>query len=256
MKRLKRKNNRRKSIAARKIKIRRTLIFVFVLALTVCVCLFTPIFNVTDISVEGNRAVSEEQIIKAAAVKNGTNIFRINTIKSVKNVCGIGYVEKAEIKRRLPSKIVIKVTECTESAYIIYAANYVGIDATGKVLSVKKVSEVQEGITTVTGMSLKSFKTGEKFEPVKEEKKQVLLDIFAAAEKQKLLASIKNINIADTNDIKFTLDSGTAVVLGKDEELEYKLAYLKEVVKSLDEKTRGGTVDLSDTSNVVYKGGN
>lgn len=253
---MKSRDNRRSSIAARKIKIRRIIIFVFVLVLTAAVCLFTPIFDVTDISVEGNRAVASEEIIKAAAVKNGTNIFRINTVAVVKRVCGIGYVEKAEVKRRFPSGIVIKVKECTESAYILYAANYVGIDTKGKVLSVKKVSDIQEGIMTVTGISLKSFKAGEEFEPVKKHKKQVLLEVFEASEKQKLMGNIKNINLSDANDIKLTLNSGTGVVLGKNEQLEYKLAYLKEVIKNLDDKTRGGTVDLSDTSNVVYKGGN
>lgn len=252
---MKSKAKRRKSIAAGKIRLRRIIIFVFVLALTAAVCLFTPVFNVTDISVEGNRAVSSEEIIKAAAIKNGTNIFKINTAKAVKSVCRIGYVEKAEIKRRFPRKIVIKVSECTEKAYILYAASYVGIDTKGKVLSVKKVSEVQEGITTVTGISLKAFKVGEEFVPAKKDKKQVLVDIFEASEKQNLTGSIKNINLSDTSDIKLTLDSGTGVVLGKNEQLEYKLAYLKEVIKSFDDKTRGGTVDLSDTSNVVYKGG-
>ena len=131
-----------------------------------------------------------------------------------------------------------------------------GIDLNGKVISVQKATEVQDGKMTVTGISLKSFKVGSDFVPVKAGKQKILLNIFAAAQKQKMLGDIKNINLSDERNIKITIENNINVVLGKNEKLEYKLAYLTEVVKNLDEKTRGGTVDLSDTSNVVYKGGN
>lgn len=250
------REERRESAVAKKIKRRRMFsVCIMILILTV-VCLFTPIFNISNISVVGNRVVTEEAVIKASGIKKGTNVFRANISSAKKYICDLGYVEKVEINRKFPSKIVIKITECTETAYIIFAANYVGIDTSGRVISIKKAANVQDAKMTVTGITLKSFKEGSEFVAAKSEKKEILTDVFAAAKKQKIFDEITNINLADIKSIKLTLKNKMTVILGENESLEYKMAYLTEIINNLDEKTRGGTVDLSDTSNVVYKGGN
>ena len=68
------------------------------------------------------------------------------------------------------------------------------------------------------------------------------------------MSEIKKINVSDVKNLRLILTTDTNVILGENTELDYKLAYLVEILKKLD-NLRGGEIDLTDTENVIYKGG-
>lgn len=252
---MKSKDKRHKSVAAKRIRRQKAaLLAVFVFAL-VMVCLFTPLFGITDIEVKNNRILDSESVIKASGIQIGENVFKIDTAKAEKGICSLGHVDTAQVKRKFPSRIVIDVTECSETAYVLFAGNYVGIDDSLKVISVSKASQIKADKPVVSGMALKSFKIGSVLTASKPEKAEMLKKILVCLEKTELISSAVKINISDSDNVYFTMDTDTKVIIGDSGQTEYKFTYLTEVLKNLDD-LRGGEIDLSDTENVIYKGGN
>ena len=83
--------------------IKRRRIFVLsilLLIILLCVCLFTPVFGISDISVTGNTLLASEDIIAASGIEKGENVFRISGKKAARKLSKLAYVEGAKIKRK------------------------------------------------------------------------------------------------------------------------------------------------------------
>lgn len=246
---------RKKSAVAKKIKRRRASLAVSAVILLAVVCLFTPAFGITDVAVRGNRITDSESIIRASGIKKGENVFRIKTSEAKKSVGSLGYINNVEVKRKFPARVVIEVEECSEAAYVLFAGNYVGIDLNNRVMGVSKSSEVSAKKPVVSGMALKSFKNGSEISAAKPEKEEAMKSLFSSLKKHNLFSKVKKIDLSNANNLRIILNTDTKVILGKNNQLDYKFTYLTEVLNNLD-NLRGGEIDLSDTKNVIYKGGN
>lgn len=119
----------------RKMLMRRIMaLSILVLIIVLCVCLFTPIFGVNEIVVEGNTRLTAEEIVATSGIKSGQNIFRINTKKTAARIEGLAYVDDAEIVRKFPAKIKIVLDESTEDIIIDTPSEFIVSTIDGKVL--------------------------------------------------------------------------------------------------------------------------
>ncbi|MBQ8588020.1 MAG: FtsQ-type POTRA domain-containing protein [Clostridia bacterium] len=164
----------RKSAVAHKIRRRNTILVLFTAIILIVVCLFTPLFDITDVSVIGNKILSEEDIVKASGIKKGSNLFLLNTGKSEERINSLGYVDSVEVKRKFLARIEIEITESVEAAYIAFAGNYVGIDSEGKILSITKSSKIRPKKAVVSGYALKNPQKGMSIEGKNEAKTKLL----------------------------------------------------------------------------------
>ncbi len=244
----------RKSAVAHKIRRRNTILILFTAIVIAVVCLFTPLFDITDVSVIGNKILSEEDIIKASGIKKGSNLFLLNTDKSEERINSLGYVEKVEVKRKFLARIEIEITESVEAAYIAFAGNYVGIDSTGKILSITKSSKVRPKKAVVSGYALQNPRKGMSIEGKNKAKTEILKNVLSSLGETELLAVTKKIDISDVSNISVTLNSDTGIIFGDEQQLDYKLKCLGTVLDELGE-IRGGKINVSDPSNVIYEGG-
>ena len=232
----------------------RTLLF-FAVIILVAVCLFTPIFGISSITVEGNKILSDEAVIKASGIEEGDNLFLADTDEGEKNINALGYVEKVEIKRKFFARIVIDVTETTEAAYMTFSGNYVGIGLDGKILSITKTGKLKPKKAVVSGVALKNAKKGEIIETKNPKHGEAIRFILKTLNDNSLLSSVKKIDINKSDKLSFTLTSDTKIIVGKTDDFDYKLKCLNTVLEELGE-VRGGKINISDPSNVIYEGGN
>jgi cell division protein FtsQ len=72
---------------------------------------FTPIMAARNIVVTGVGAVSQEEVIAAAAVKQGTPLLQVNTDDVAERVATIRRVATARVQREYPSTLRITVVE-------------------------------------------------------------------------------------------------------------------------------------------------
>ncbi len=219
------------------------------------VCLFTPVFSIKTIYVTGNEMLTDEQVIKASGIDVGSNLFLANTRKAEKNIGSLGYIENVSVNRKFLSDIHIKVKECTETAYIAFSGNFVGIDEDAKVLSITKSSKLKPKKTVVSGFALKKAEKGDIAECKDNKKDEILKEILSSLKEEKLISKTKKIDLSDKDNLKIVLNSDTSVVLGDSDQINYKIKCIRAVMEELGE-IRGGKINVSDPSNVIYEGGN
>ena len=72
---------------------------------------FTPIMAARNVVITGVGAVSQEEVIAAAAVKQGTPLLQVNTDEVAERVATIRRVATARVQREYPSTLRITVVE-------------------------------------------------------------------------------------------------------------------------------------------------
>ena len=109
---------RKRKLRQRKIRRRRIkifLVFLLVAAIAVFAVLsVTVLFPIEQITVSGSNKYSAEQILEAASIEKGDNLFRAKADITVLNK-KLPYLEKIEINRKLPGTLNIKVKDAEES---------------------------------------------------------------------------------------------------------------------------------------------
>lgn len=68
-------------------------------------------FSAQEISISGQNKVSQEEIFRIAGIQKNTNILNINIKLAMMKLEATPWIKKAEIKRELPNKLSIKITE-------------------------------------------------------------------------------------------------------------------------------------------------
>ncbi|MBW3623554.1 MAG: FtsQ-type POTRA domain-containing protein [Armatimonadetes bacterium] len=93
--------------------------------------LTSPRFAIRSVEVEGNRKVPARQILQAAGIPRGTNIFLERSHKKAVKVARIPRVQSVEIHRRFPNRMVIRVEERRPALLLAAGSNYYLVDETG-----------------------------------------------------------------------------------------------------------------------------
>jgi cell division septal protein FtsQ len=77
-----------------------------------------PEYNITDLQVQTDGSLSPDAVLAAADLHKGTNIFLVSLGRAQARVEAIPQVEKAQITRQLPSRILIRIYERKPAAWI------------------------------------------------------------------------------------------------------------------------------------------
>ena len=155
-------NERRKekNIRKRKRRKKRYLLRFFIFAL-ICTGVYFGLhvdyFNINGIAVAGNSEISDEEIIKLSKLETGENIFDVHPWFAERRIKKNLYIEKVNVKRRLPNKISIEVRERSGKAQFIKGKDkklrYVVTDNEGMVL---EISKEERKATLVEGVEIKN----------------------------------------------------------------------------------------------------
>ncbi|MCI5969540.1 MAG: FtsQ-type POTRA domain-containing protein [Oscillospiraceae bacterium] len=217
--------------------------------------LFTPAFNIRAVTVTGNSALTAEQIVKSSGITTGRNILRVNSNAAEKSLEKIPMIKNADILLKFPSTVEIAVEECARAAYIKYMDKYICIDKNGKILEVAKTAD-NANLIIVTGVSPKEFIAGKSLVLKDADKLEALKSLLSEIEEAVYLPNaVKSIDLSDKNKITMVMDNEIIVNMGKNESLQYKMAYLTKTLETQLKTYRGGTLDLSDPSSAArYKG--
>ena len=84
--------------------------------LAICVAIIaalTLFFRVSTIQVSGQQRYTDEQVQEASGIQIGDNLFLLNKYDAAGRIVEtLPYIEDTRINRKLPSTLVIEVTEC------------------------------------------------------------------------------------------------------------------------------------------------
>lgn len=201
-------------------------------------------FNIRKVTVSDCEKYTAEEIVNISGVKIGENIFKISKKEIISNVEQLPYVESCEVDRQLPQVLRLNVKERT-GKYVAYAKDsgqYVRLDKTGFILEVIDVSKMEEE-TLMFGINFDDIiELGQCLTPLELEKFDSYERVKELYEKYNIEARITSVEFKDAHII-LTLNDKLNVKLKDNKELEYKISFLKTILKELNDVS--GTLDMT-----------
>lgn len=203
-------------------------------------------FRVSRIEVNGNEMYTDEEVMAAAGIEEGDNLFFINRFTAVSRIFShLPYVEEALVTRSLPDRVVIDVSESSAIACVVVESQYWAIDRNCKLLTmVDNVDAV--GLITVTGVTPINPTIGEVIAPGEADQPKIdyLADILDQMQERGLIGDVTWVDVSTASNPSFDYLGRFTVKLGPNENTEYKFGMLLSAVEQLAAGDRG-TIDLS-----------
>ncbi len=215
---------------------RRNLSLYYLLMFLICAGIFfilsrTILFNIKEYTVTGNSIYSADQILNAGGLHEGRNMYGINLNKTAEKIKDkLIYLEDVTLRRKLPDKFIVEVTEAQAFACCEYeGSRYAVITKSGRYLETEQLG-ARAGLILVEGMDLKNVALGEDFESADETKKEIILDLFDAISRT-CDGKITYIDISDRTNIMMRYENRIDIDFGSSLDYDYKLRYITAIIE-------------------------
>ncbi len=213
-----------------------------------------PLFKIKAVPVSGNRYYSTDEIIAAAGVTLGAELFASNMNDAKQGILDeCLYIEKVTVSSR-PTSIRIEVTEYQNVRYTKFNDVYFSFDENFRVLE-KRNSPFEE-FPYMELPLVKSLSMGGiiKFEDADLDLSYIKT-LTKALEEKGLMASVSSMDVSDRFHLSYTLNGKCRVELGDMTALETKIELAEQAIAANGGSDKNGTVDVSDAKKATYRAG-
>lgn len=245
----KKKKKRRKIFKTIKI-----LMIIFIVLGGIAYFLLSPIFNITEINVNGNEKISGEEILSLSQLKKDENIFKMNKQEIRDKIKQNAYIDTVEIKRALPDTVIISVTERIPTYQINVSNMYMLINNQGYML---EMTEMDESMPVIVGISTseEDIKVGNRLCVEDLEKLGDVLKIVESAKSNNLNNLINKVDITSKDDYIIEMkDEKKTVHIGDTINLALKMLYISDIIsKEKDEGEIFVNTDLENKGAIFRK---
>lgn len=242
-----RKEKRLKIIKA----ILKIILFIAIIAGIAAFLLVSPVFNINEISVSGNNKIQATEIESLSQLNIEQNIFRFSKETVKNNIKQNAYIDSVEIKRKLPNKIEINVTERTPAYQIKFGNAFAYIDEKGNIL---EINEEDLKLPLITGYKtqVEDFKAGNMMQEEDVTKLDTVNSIIRVSKSNEIYDMITSIDITNDEEYKveFKGEEKTAY-LGDASNINDRILLLKEIL--LKEKGNQGEIFINDLNKVFFR---
>lgn len=188
-----------------------------------------PIFQIVSISVEGISALTAEKVIALSGIEEGDNFFTVNTWDAKKSLRQNPFVEAVKIRRVLPNKIIITITERRSIGYIVTSDGYVQVGEDGRLLAIQQQLS-NYNLPVISGVDLSELPAIGGF--IKNEKLTQVLEILQNCD-QSLLDNIAELNVGQEYYIVAYTNQKLEVRLGGLDNIEQRLQDLNVILTEI-----------------------
>ena len=243
---------RQQNESRKKSQLKRKIIFYFALTVSiialVVVLSLTVLFKIQNITVEGNKVYTEKEILTVLPVQEEASLFLTDIDSAEKKVEeSLPYVYDAEIKRKLPSSIVVTITE-TPKVYCIDNGDktYTYVDDNFKVLEAN-APKLPSGSIEIKKVRLVSKIQGHTAE-FENKKLSENIKTLAKTVSKLNIDKVSAIYSDDINNNYIEYDKRLTVKLGNLDNLEKKLYAALSAIEKLNETTPDAKGDITATN--------
>lgn len=220
-----------------------------------------PEYNVADLDVETDGVLQADQVLLAADLHKGENIFLLNLNRAKARVEAIPEVEKVQVTRQLPNRISIVITERKPVAWIAtghgpasrdalaMAKDLYFIDARGILFQPRKVTPQDTYLPLIRSYTSGPLSNGQEAEG---EEVRAALDLLHAHQDSAIAArfQIQNIDLARHFGLEVTDRNGLQVLFGLDD-MDKQLKRLDVYLQAVDQRgQKPQTINLLTQRNV------
>ena len=224
------------------------------IAIIVGVFLFlfiSPVFNIKEVSVQGNNKINSEEIKSLSQLTIDENIFRFSSKEVEENVKENAYVDTVNIKRKLPNTVEITITERETKYQLEYGNAYIYIDKDGYILEISDVNAnlpIRRGYGTLQ----ENLQPGNKLTDEDCAKLITVEKFLRAAQNNGIYDIITYVDISDSKDYKIEMPTkGKIAYLGGDTNINDKMLILKEILTR--EEGKNGEVFINDLNKMFFR---
>ena len=196
--------------------------------------------------VSGAERYTDQEIIQAAGVSQGDNLFRLDWGGvSSRILSRLPYVETVNLRPSLPDTLLITVTECRAALWLAGEDGDWLLSPAGKVLESVPAGTAR-GIA-LTGLEAVGLTAGSSLRVPQEQQLRLdgLLELLSALERGGLTDKVSAIDLTSPVRTVMTYDAGRFTVrLPVSGDFDYLLRALEETISTLESGVTG-TMDLT-----------
>lgn len=246
------KQQRKRNRTIRRIK--RIIKIVILLGLIIGAIIFatcSPIFNIQDIEVIHNNRVSSETIISLSGINKNENIFRFVATKAMNDIKQNAYIEEVKIKRVIPNKIQIEVTEREPKFSIPILGEFAYISTQGYIL---EIAHNELNLPIIYGLQTaeENITVGNRISEEDLASLETILKIMNAMNDSGLYDKVTNIDISNKNDYSIYMQEEKKTIhLGDASNLSNKMLYVVAIIEQ--EKDNEGDIFANGDLNSNFK---
>ncbi|WP_382736854.1 cell division protein FtsQ/DivIB [Agathobaculum butyriciproducens] len=198
------------------------------IVLAAAVVAMTVFFRVKTISVEGAEQYGSEELIAGMDVQMGDNLYLWNKNRVLSDLMhSFPYLERAQLRRKLPDGLVLTVTECSAAAAVRNEDNtFTYISAGGKVL---ENNAADGGLPTVLGVTLNA-QIGDFLDTGTDAHVDAMLNVLENMDAAGLLEKMSFLNLNDLTDVRIGYDKRFDIRAGSLDDLTYRLRFAQTVI--------------------------
>ena len=213
----------------------------FVLICTAIALALTLFFRIRTIDVSGSQRYSAQEIIDAAEVQVGDNMFLMNKYRAAERIrAALPYIETVQFRRDMPDGLRIIVTECTDPAAIVQDGKAYLLCDTGTIVDDVAASAAKKRIQ-VKGLTLVEPVVGQPAQAAEGQELALtqLLALMQALDERGMGGDVTLIDMSDPAQLTLGYLGRFNVYFPWDAAYGYKLDYLLAVVEKLEANEKG-----------------
>ncbi|MBR3458049.1 MAG: FtsQ-type POTRA domain-containing protein [Selenomonadaceae bacterium] len=141
-------------------RMRNGILLMLLTAAVLGIVVYSPIFTLRDIRVEGTTYLTKEDIMRIAGLYRGEPLFQLQTDVVMKRLMQDLRVEEAVVRRSLPDKLDMIIKERKPVAIVACEYGYLDLDRQGKIIDGYR-SLKSMAIPLITGITLHDVYIGD-----------------------------------------------------------------------------------------------
>ena len=212
-------------------KISKLLLILALIIVAIVFVFVSSAFNISEIVVEGNSRISDEQIMSFSELQKGTNLFAISKTEIVDKIKENSYVDRVQVKRVLPDKIKLVVKEREPEFALQLANSFVYMDRQGYIL---EISNNVPNVPIILGCTtdLSNVKENHRLDDADLQKMSMVIKIMEMAKSQQMENLMTKIDISNEKNYTIYLDTERKIAyLGDGSDLNTRFLYIKAILK-------------------------
>lgn len=212
----------------RRKKFRITVLVILLMGLSIYLLRTLKVFSIKEIKISGNSVLKSEDIIADLDEKTGMNIFKVKKSSIKRQISKSPYVKEIEVKRKLPSTILVNVKERVEKISFKEEEKRYITDIDGFLI---RYVEKDTPYFTVIGYLPKDYEIGKTVF----HKDSIHGEFINEIGKTGLIDKLKLVNFLE-DGIIMTMVDGIIIEYGDIDDFEYRLNLLNTTIDKADEE--------------------
>lgn len=238
----------------RQLKRRRIfLLSILAIILLLCICLFTPLFGISEITVTGNTYLSSEDIINTSGIEKGENVFRFSKRKAEKALSSMIYVEGVEVKRKFLARVLIEIDEAKKDIIVDTPKEFIVSTISGRVLE-KTVDVTELTAPIVYGIEVSEAEPSGQIVAKEPEKLAGAMERIGCFYETDYWEEIDEFYVGDPSNFRLVMKSGMKVTFGSGENIESLMRKIKMMTQILPQIKQTDKSYLDLTTDKGYFG--